>query len=265
MTDPIPTTDQWPIGVALILGASFIGGLGDNLIRYSHRKNNTKTPNYFMFIWMVGMFCTIVLNTMCTVAAFAYADSSLILPFAGTHVIFAVVLAIVINNEKVTMKSWLVLSIILFGILTTVIAGNKETINYSLELMMLLFAKPLFLVVASLILIICLLAFLAFNARWLTPGFQAMSISVVAGKIQKHSFSFFLFCFFSSFFLFCFLSSFFLFCLCFLLFFFSLTTHTIDVFFFFFFFLSLFYYYGRNIWFVWFNFCQNSGGNYQGG
>jgi len=158
MTDPIPTTDQWPIGVALILGASFIGGLGDNLIRYSHRKNNTKTPNYFMFIWMVGMFCTIVLNTMCTVAAFAYADSSLILPFAGTHVIFAVVLAIVINNEKVTMKSWLVLSIILFGILTTVIAGNKETINYSLELMMLLFAKPLFLVVASLILIICLLA-----------------------------------------------------------------------------------------------------------
>ena len=135
-------TDQWHLGILLILMASFLGALGDNLVRFSHVQATTHPTTKNNFIWLVGMLCTVVLNTVFTMWAFAYADSSLIVPFAGTHVIFAVLLAIVINQEYVSFRSWLILLFISTGILCTVIGGNKETINYSLDELMLLFRNP---------------------------------------------------------------------------------------------------------------------------
>ena len=187
-----PPTDQWLIGVALILAASFVGGLGDNLVRCSHRRKleNSKDDDdasnslfNLSLIWITGMMCTILLNTILTLWAFAYADSSLIVPFAGTHVIFAVLLAIILNNENVSLRSWAVLGLILVGIVMTVIAGNKETMSYSLEVMIALFGETAFIAAGAVCLLICCSSFFAYMTPGLTPGFQALAISTVAGTL----------------------------------------------------------------------------------
>ena len=89
-------SDQWYIGVALILAASLFGGLGDNLVRCSHRKTvigngsrNGSTPlsrrdkhdetstTLLLSLWIVGLLMTVLLNTIFAMWAMAYADSSL--------------------------------------------------------------------------------------------------------------------------------------------------------------------------------------------
>ena len=82
------------------------------------------------------MFCSIVLNTLCVMGALAFADASVVVPFAAIHLVFTVILAIVINGEFVSLRSWSILIFISIGITCTVIGANKETIDYSVDDMM---------------------------------------------------------------------------------------------------------------------------------
>jgi membrane protein YqaA with SNARE-associated domain len=74
--------DQWYYGVLLSLLASFVGGLGDNFVRYAHntRKRDaakmasTEAEAYVRFrwlqntgAWLLGLFLTVVGNTVLTI------------------------------------------------------------------------------------------------------------------------------------------------------------------------------------------------------
>ena len=172
----------WYYGIILTLLASFFGALGDNLIRYSHVNFKRRSNCALNFIWYIGMFCSIVLNTLCVMGALAFADASVVVPFAAIHLVFTVILAIVINGEFVSLRSWSILIFISIGITCTVIGANKETIDYSVDDMMNLFKDPSYLVT----LIICillsvsfLLIYLKFNG--ISKGVGALCIGSVAG------------------------------------------------------------------------------------
>ena len=137
----------WYVGMLLALAASFVGALGDNLVRYAHRAE--KTTQRTMGIWALGLGLTAIGNSALTLWALAYADASLIVPFAGVHVVFAVFLATVINDEKIGVVDILSILVILAGILTTVLSANKESVDYDLDHLVALLSRQPFLITVS--------------------------------------------------------------------------------------------------------------------
>ena len=191
--------DQWYYGVLLSLAASLVGGVGDNFVRYAHRMtpgagdtmNATMegrlaaTNRRVMAIWMCGLFLTIVGNTVLTVWSLAFADASLIVPFAASHVIFTVVLAIFINGERLRCLSWTGITLIVAGTLFVVVEANKSSLDYDLDLIVELFMKPPFLSVCLLYFSIsafCFFIFIRGKAYFgVSKNVQAFCASVVAG------------------------------------------------------------------------------------
>ena len=115
--------DQWHFGVLLSILASFVGGLGDNFVRYAHTWEPDDTSDAYehsrlkiMGVWLMGLFLTVVGNTLLTIWSLAFADASLIVPFAASHVIFTVVLAIFINGEHLNYHGWWSIVLILVGL-----------------------------------------------------------------------------------------------------------------------------------------------------
>ena len=159
--------DQWYYGVLLSVLASFVGGLGDNLVRYAHNAHRHASDNggggpatvsgvedydaasvgslRNSGVWSMGLFLTVVGNTVLTVWSLAFADASLIVPFAALHVIFTVVLAIFINNERLNFLSWTGIGLILGGTFLVVVESNKSSMDYDLDSILEFCMNPPFL------------------------------------------------------------------------------------------------------------------------
>ena len=191
--------DQWYYGVLLSLLASFVGGLGDNFVRYAHntRKRDaakmasTEAEAYVRFrwlhntgAWLLGLFLTVVGNTVLTIWSLAYADASLIVPFAASHVIFTVVLAIFINDERLNCRGWWSIFLILAGTVFVVVEANKSSVDYDLDTIVEFFLKPAFLgvcVVYFLISAVCLFVFVRGDDVGASENVQALCASIAAG------------------------------------------------------------------------------------
>lgn len=94
------TRKNWYIGAILATGGALSGSLGDNLVRKGHRISEN-------WLVVVGNLCTVVLNTGFVLSAMAFADASLVIPFAGLHIFFGVVFAKVINRERLGKADWI--------------------------------------------------------------------------------------------------------------------------------------------------------------
>ena len=180
----------WYVGVSLIMLSCFVGALGDNLIRRSHRparidlgeETMTNTSSYLL--WIIGLFLTVVANTSLTIWALSYADASLLVPFAGLHVVLAVAFAYCINHEILNCRSWTAVLIICSGILCTVATANKETVNYTVDDLIILFKEPYFLgvtIVLSLMCLSCTYVFWYGAALGMRDNIRALCLAVVCG------------------------------------------------------------------------------------
>eukprot|EP00946_MAST-07B_sp_MAST-7B-sp1_P002243 g2243.t1 len=198
--------DQWYYGVLLSVLASFVGGLGDNLVRYAHNAHRRASnsggggpvtvsvvEDYDAAatgslrnsgVWSLGLLLTVVGNTVLTVWSLAFADASLIVPFAASHVIFTVVLAIFINDERLDFWSWTGIGLILGGTLLVVVESNKSSVDYDLDSILEFFMNPPFLSVCLayfLIAAVCLFVFFRGQRVGAPESVQALCASVAAG------------------------------------------------------------------------------------
>lgn len=181
----------WWLGMLLALAASFVGALGDNLVRYAHRERYSEYGEleplgacWRNFLWAVGILCTAAGNTALTLWALAYADVSLVVPFAGAHVAFGVLLARCMNHERLSWTAWGGVGIVVVGILCTVTAGNKDTVDYPLEHMIELFGGLPFIGITSffaMVALICIAGVCLGSRLQLRPGIQCLAASMLCG------------------------------------------------------------------------------------
>lgn len=176
--------DQWYYGVLLSLLASFVGGLGDNFVRYAHTRKRDAAKLANTGAWLLGLFLTVVGNTVLTIWSLAYADASLIVPFAASHVIFTVVLAIFINDERLNCKGWWSIFLILAGTVFVVVEANKSSVDYDLDTIVEFFLKPAFLgvcLVYFLVSAVCLFVFVRGADVGVSENVRALCASIAAG------------------------------------------------------------------------------------
>jgi len=125
----------WMVGVSLALLGSLFGGLGDNLVRRYHRvvaEKGGAASTVDKMTWVAGMFCTIILNTSCTIGSYSFAEANLVMPFGGgMHIIWGILFAQWMNGEKVTSYVVRCCSTIIAGVVTVVVAGSKDRPAYS--------------------------------------------------------------------------------------------------------------------------------------
>ncbi|ESS33780.1 magnesium transporter NIPA [Toxoplasma gondii MAS] len=126
----------WPVGVCVIIVGSFAGAAGDILIRRSFLRMGgclrlgsvVKNPG-----WVWGMLLTAVLDPISTFVALLFAPATIVAPFAGMHIFWGCVLAVVCLKER--MRVWDVAgaALIILGITLIVIFSGKEQVISSVS------------------------------------------------------------------------------------------------------------------------------------
>jgi hypothetical protein len=160
LAEEIDPSGLWWVGVLLSILSAVFGSLGDNLIKLSYTKEELNvaaglppTPLVCRPIWWTGMLCLTILNTGCTMAAYSFADASLTIPFAGLHICFNVGFARLLNHEHFTLKQLGFTLIIVGGVVIVLVAGNHDTVTFTVEQIAVLFKDVAFIVLTLLILL----------------------------------------------------------------------------------------------------------------
>ncbi|PHJ18750.1 magnesium transporter nipa [Cystoisospora suis] len=96
MADESTVSHLWYIGVIVVALGSLAGAGGDTMVRHAYVKaGNDATPKQMLKspMFVVGMLLTVVLDPLCTFVALLFAPSSIVTPFAGVHIFWAVFIA----------------------------------------------------------------------------------------------------------------------------------------------------------------------------
>ena len=71
---------------------------------------------------------------------------SLVIPFAGVHILFGVFFAYWINGEPVTAPDYIGTALIFVGVMMVIGFGNKTAVDYDLDALISLTYRPAFLI-----------------------------------------------------------------------------------------------------------------------
>ncbi|CBZ51048.1 hypothetical protein NCLIV_041230 [Neospora caninum Liverpool] len=121
----------WPVGVCVILVGSFAGAVGDILIRRSFLRMGgclrlgsvVKNPG-----WVWGMLLTAVLDPISTFVALLFAPATIVAPFAGMHIFWGCLLAVVYLKERMRPCDVAGAALIILGITLIVIFSGKDQV-----------------------------------------------------------------------------------------------------------------------------------------
>jgi len=150
------STPTWWIGGLLALFAALSGALGDNLVRwaYAHAaaraaaSSSKEKECCAAFagaswpVWVLGTFCTTVLNSAGVIFAFSFAQASMIIPFAALHIFFGVIFAQLINGERFTPTRALACAFIVVGVAVVLLFAGKFSPHYSVDELIDNYAEP---------------------------------------------------------------------------------------------------------------------------
>ena len=123
----------WYVGVLISCFACLANAFGYNLVRFSHRKveirkaagdASAKSTDHWQFI--LGWFCSIVLCGFLDIYAQSFTAPELIAPLSGLTLVLNVWVAQLINNEKVVPLDYAVTSLILSGVIITILNGPQD-------------------------------------------------------------------------------------------------------------------------------------------
>ncbi|KAF8819575.1 hypothetical protein IE077_000807 [Cardiosporidium cionae] len=140
----------WYIGVFCALVASFVGALGDNVVRLSflreeRRQRKIVRPYYKRPLWVFGEFLTIVCNPALTLAALKFSAASIVVPFGGLHIFWNVCLCGYLLRERLSRAEIFGSLVILMGIVLVVFFGTHEIPEYSVDRLITLMKQPMFI------------------------------------------------------------------------------------------------------------------------
>ncbi|ESS33073.1 magnesium transporter NIPA [Toxoplasma gondii VAND] len=96
MEDDGELSALWPAGVCVVFIGSWAGALGDTMVRRAYMEAGDDVSSSVMLkrpLFVFGMLLTIVLDPICTFVALLFAPSSIVTPFAGVHIFWAVLIA----------------------------------------------------------------------------------------------------------------------------------------------------------------------------
>jgi len=113
-------------------------------------------PVYMRPCWVIGSFCSIVLNTLAVLAALNFAAASMVTPFAGLHIFFNVILAHYICREPVGKRDIFGSVIIIIGMIFVIVFGSQHSFTFTFRDICNLFTRTDFVVYA-----ICMAGILA--------------------------------------------------------------------------------------------------------
>eukprot|EP01068_Selenidium_serpulae_P013807 Selendium_serpulae@DN6012_c0_g1_i1.p1 len=144
---------MWLIGVTITIVGSFLGALGDILVRLSFTREDKKDealrrPLIKRPLWLSGMFCSVVLDGVMTIVALNFTSAAIVTPFAGLHIFWNVVLAKHVLKENVIFQHLVGSGLILFGLTLILIFGIHESPEYGLEELLSLYSQTAFVVYA---------------------------------------------------------------------------------------------------------------------
>ena len=172
----------WVIGIVFALAGSIIGGFGDNVIRFAHKrakleKHGKATGCCDMgslktwAIWITGMLMITVLNNGCTLASYAFADANLVIPFGALHIVWAVLFASIVNGERLTGQFLFCALFICAGVLIVAVSGTKKLPQYDVKELREFFVSPPCIVYAAVMAIVIALLVAALMTRFCCARF----------------------------------------------------------------------------------------------
>ncbi|PHJ22573.1 magnesium transporter nipa [Cystoisospora suis] len=137
-TSPETLLDRygWILGILACLMGSFCGSLGDNMVRRSFVVLRDDVDLFQMWrspLWAIGMFLTVVVNTVCTLFALLFAPATIVTAFAGVHIFWNTVLAKTLNREKAVLHDYIGIAAVVVGIVLIVIFSGKDKAVASVE------------------------------------------------------------------------------------------------------------------------------------
>eukprot|EP00922_Rhytidocystis_sp_ex-Travisia-forbesii_P015311 GHVS01022840.1.p1 GENE.GHVS01022840.1~~GHVS01022840.1.p1 ORF type:complete len:471 (-),score=70.22 GHVS01022840.1:819-2231(-) len=121
--------DPWVIGVLASLLGSFCGSLGDNMVRKGFLIAGEDVNLMKMWrspMWTIGMFFSVIVNTVCTLVALAFAPATIVTSFAGVHILWNMLIAKTWNRERTTGWDYVGSGCIILGIVLIVVYSGKE-------------------------------------------------------------------------------------------------------------------------------------------
>lgn len=84
-------------------------------------------------LWAIGMFLTVVVNTVCTLIALLFAPATIVTAFAGVHIFWNTVLAKTLNRERSVIHDYVGIAAVVAGIILIVIFSGKDKAIASVE------------------------------------------------------------------------------------------------------------------------------------
>ncbi|KEP67273.1 UNVERIFIED_CONTAM: hypothetical protein HHA_212200 [Hammondia hammondi] len=189
----------WCIGVVLCLLSSFAGALGDNIVRLSFLKERGRSVYcstrslYQRPLWLIGTLLTVIVNPVLTLLALKLAAASIVLPFAGMHIFWNVILVGYLLREELLGVDIIGSLCIIVGIVVVITYGAHQLPPYtlaSLTGMASHSAFTVYLLVSSLV-VICLMFAIATPVHrglaWLFMAYRGQDC-VRAGLLAGNSF-----------------------------------------------------------------------------
>ncbi|XP_026191658.1 probable magnesium transporter NIPA1 [Cyclospora cayetanensis] len=122
--------DLWPLGISIIFCGSLSGAAGDTMVRMSYSAAGPEPSVREMLkkpMFVIGMILTTAVDSACTLGALTFAPSSMVTPFAGVHIFWAVLLSHFWLKESVGRWEVLGSSCVISGVLLLVLFSGKET------------------------------------------------------------------------------------------------------------------------------------------
>ncbi|PFH34554.1 hypothetical protein BESB_065870 [Besnoitia besnoiti] len=95
-TDEHTQSYLWWVGVGIVFVGSLAGAVGDTMVRHVYvMAGEAFTPKQMLRcpMFVAGMLLTVVLDPFCTFLSLLFAPSSIVTPFAGVHIFWAVMIA----------------------------------------------------------------------------------------------------------------------------------------------------------------------------
>ncbi|KFG45884.1 magnesium transporter NIPA [Toxoplasma gondii GAB2-2007-GAL-DOM2] len=176
----------WCIGVVLCLLSSFAGALGDNIVRLSFLKERGRSVYcstrslHQRPLWLIGTLLTVIVNPVLTLLALKLAAASIVLPFAGMHIFWNVILVGYLLREELLGVDIIGSLCIIFGIVVVIAYGAHQLPSYtlaSLTGMASHSAFTVYLLVSSLV-VICFMFAIA------TPVHRGLAWLFMASRVQ---------------------------------------------------------------------------------
>lgn len=139
--------EDWVLGVVLSLLAAVAASLGDNLVKWSFRKQHQveasriargldpgpPTPLYKRPAWVAGNFNLVVVNVTLNLISFSFADASILIPMGGVHLLLNIPMAMWLNEEHPSKAELACNLVIVAGVGITLAGGNHSNVDYTVD------------------------------------------------------------------------------------------------------------------------------------